>query len=97
MKERRADGVGSVNLRCAMTRKQDRYADKAANQTRIHGQTITAGWNVREFIEKYGTHERPAAHLRAVAHHASQWREKGKPQLVSGKGSGPAVIRAEGN
>ena len=79
-----------------MTRKQDRYADKAANQTRINGETITAGRDVHEFIERFGTHERPADHLRAVARNARKRREKGDP-LWAGKGSGGAVIRAEGN
>ena len=45
-----------------MPRKQDRYADKAANQIRINGETITAGQNVRENAERTG--DRPVDSLR---------------------------------
>ena len=79
-----------------MTRKQNRYADQAANEARINGETITAGRNVREFIERYGHHERPADQLRSVALAARERRAEGKkwPLLIR-KGSTSAVIRAE--
>ena len=80
-----------------MTRKQDRYADKAANQARINGETITAGREVHEFIENFGSHERPADYLRAVARNARKRREKGYPMWPQTKVSEDAVIRAAGN
>ncbi len=62
-----------------MTRKQDRYADKAANQARVNGETITAGRNVHELLELFRTHERPADHFRGVARHAKERRLNGVP------------------
>ena len=78
-----------------MPRKQDRYADKAANQIRINGETITAGQGNREFTER--TAGRPADSLRGVARYARQKRHEGDDPLRTGTGSIDAVIRAEGN
>ena len=78
-----------------MPRKQDRYADKAANQIRINGETITAGQNVREDAESTG--DRPADSLRRVARYARQRRLEGEAPMKVGIGSFDAVHRAEGN
>ena len=74
-----------------MPRKQDRYADKAANQTRVNGETIIAGKNVRM------SGHRPADALRKAARYARQRRLEGEAPLKIGIGSFAAVIRAEGN
>ena len=78
-----------------MPRKQDRYADKAANQIRINGETITARQDVRENAESTG--DRPADSLRRVARYARQRRREDDDPVMSGIGSFDAVIRAEGN
>ena len=75
-----------------MPRKQDRYADKAANQTRINGETIAVGKNVR--ISGF---DRPADVLRKAARYARQRRLEGDAPLQVGIGSFDAVHRAEGN
>ena len=75
-----------------MPRKQDRYADKAAKQTRINGETITAGKNVR-----MSGLDRPADVLRKAARYARQRRQEGEAPMKVGIGSFDAVHRAEGN
>ena len=74
-----------------MPRKQDRYADKAANQIRINGETITAGQNVRENAERTG--DRPADSLRRVARYAQQRRREGDDPVRTGIGSTTEVVR----
>ncbi len=75
-----------------MPRKQDRYADKAANQIRVNGETITARQEVRDRESR-----RPADQLRRVARYARQRRLEGEAPLRTGIGSFDAVVRAEGN
>ena len=75
-----------------MPRKQDRYAEKAANKIRVNGETITAGQ-----LSGYRGSERRADVLRSVARYARIRRLQGDTPMRTGNGSIDAVIRAEGN
>ena len=75
-----------------MPRKQDLYADKAANQIRVNGESITVRQEARDRESR-----RPADQLRRVARYARQRRLEGRAPLRTGIGSFDAVIRAEGN
>ena len=75
-----------------MPRKQDRYADKAAKQTRINSETIAVWKNVR-----MSGFDRPADVLRKASRYARQRRLEGDAPLQVGISSFDAVHRAEGN
>ena len=80
-----------------MPRKQDRYADKAANQIRINGETITAGQNVREFAERTG--DQPADSLRKGARYARQRRKASDDLAIRSKArrTGGTTLGTQGN
>ena len=78
-----------------MPRKQDRYADKAANQIRINGETITAKRD--HPIDSSVGSQRPVDQLQKIAQHAQKRRQDGEAPLKVGIGSFDAVFRAAGN
>ena len=78
---------------CARARKQNRFADKAANQLRINGETITVSEKVLDSLTIAGHPDcTPAEAMRLLAVDAD-WL----PEHLFGKGFRRAVIEAKGS